>query len=399
MKIDRTRPVHWLLLAVLFLQGLAGLGLRLLRRPRAGNTAVLYGHKLNGNLLALREAMIRNPLEELVPVFLTMDLGYARTLRASGIRCTWACSPHAAMLLSTASALVSDHGLHSMQPFVDAFRRAGLRFFDVWHGIPFKGFDAADFTVQHRYDEVWVASDLCRELYVGRFGFSPRQVVATGYARTDRLLRPPLDTGRTRASLGLPKTGPLILFAPTWKQDSRGRSLYPFGCSEEDFLRAVAEMASRHGGAAVLRQHLNSGGECASRVHPDVYILPAAEFPDTESVLFASDVLVCDWSSIAFDYLLLDRPVVFLDVEPPFKKGFSLGPEYRFGPVAAGLKELLALLDAAVDPEKYWPEHGPRHEEVKSLVYGDFADGKAADRCLERLHSHVGPVIRSGFSR
>src|SRR5690606_40302310 len=61
-----------------------------------------------------------------------------------------------------------------------------LRFFDVWHGIPFKGFDADDFRVQHRYDECWVASPLLRDLYIQRFGFEPQRVVATGYARTDR---------------------------------------------------------------------------------------------------------------------------------------------------------------------------------------------------------------------
>ena len=69
------------------------------------------------------------------------------------------------------------------------FTFGDLAFFDVWHGIPFKGFDAEDFRVQRHYDETWVASPLLRDLYVDRFSFEPERVVPTGYARTDRLVR------------------------------------------------------------------------------------------------------------------------------------------------------------------------------------------------------------------
>lgn len=399
MKIDRSNFSHWACLALYFLQCVIAVLLRFLPRRGPERVLVLYGHKLNGNLLALHEEMAREPDDPWVPVFLTMDIAYLRQLKAAGVRCVWACGPGAALLLWKATAVVSDHGLHSMQPLVDLFRRTGLRFFDVWHGIPFKGFDASDFGVQHRYDEIWVASEACRDLYVARFGFAPDKVVATGYARTDRLLRPSSDKRALRASLGLPETGPLFLFAPTWTQDVRGRRLFPFGCSQQEFLDAVAAVASDHGGGVILRLHLNSGSAAAFAGYPNVYPLSAAEFPDTESILLASDVLVCDWSSIAFDYLLLDRPVIFLDVEPPFRKGFSFGPEYRFGPVAESMRELLKALAAALDQVEYWKAHGARHAEIRSLLYGELADGHAAERCLDRLRQHTDPGVRIGSSR
>lgn len=398
MKIDRRNPVHWCLLGAFFMQALCALLLRCLLR-RASGVVVLYGHKLNGNLLALYKRIDAQRNDGLRVVFLTMDRAYQRELLEAGFHSVWVANPACVRLLSQAVAVISDHGLHSMQPLVGAFQRTGLRFFDVWHGIPFKGFDAHDFRLQHRYDETWVASELCRELYVKRFGFSPDRVVATGYARTDQLLEPSADSADIRRSLGLPTAGPLLLFAPTWKQDAAGRSLYPFGCKEHEFLEALSALAARHGGSLVLRSHLNSG-DVGEQGLSNVYALPASRFPDTELILQACDILICDWSSIAFDFLLLDRPTFFLDVEPPFRKGFSLGPEYRFGPVTASLPVLLDTLDAALlDPLAYWRAHAEQHRKIRSQVYGGLGDGGSAERCVQRLQAHLATDATCGSSR
>lgn len=399
MKVDKGNPYHWGLLGAFFLQALLGLLSRRGRTKLAGSI-VLYGHKLNGNLLALHEFIRSHPDAGLESVFLTMDREYHRELLRDGVSSVWAASPDCARVLSKAAALVSDHGLHALQPLRTAYGRMGLAFFDVWHGIPFKGFDAKDFKVQLHYDEVWVASPLVRDLYIRSFGFSPERVVATGYARTDRLLATGVDDASRRASLGLPSTGRLVLFAPTWKQDAAGRSLYPFGCSERDFLGQVADLARRHGASVVLRSHLNSG-EVGTKEWPNVYALPASRYPDAESILRVCDLLVCDWSSIAFDFLLLDRPTIFLDVVPPFRKGFSLGPEYRFGPVVDDVAAMIrALDDALAKPLEYWRIHGGRHLDVKQSVYGGMADGFASARCIGRLQAHAaGAKVRRGSSR
>ena len=388
MKINKAQPSHWLWLLLFFGQSLLGLILRALGKRNDSQAIVLYGHKLNGNLLALHRAMLaEHEGESFRPVFLSMDRDYCKQLIAGGIDARWACGFACAELLAKSSALISDHGLHSMQPFVEAYRYHGMRFFDVWHGIPFKGFDADDFRLQHGYDETWVASDLCRRLYTEQFGFDPSRVVATGYPRTDQLVQPAADTRALRAALGLPVYGRLILFAPTWAQDAAGRNLYPFGCEDDTFLDALATVARRHGAGVILRTHLNSGN-VTWHGHANVHALPGSYYPDAEAILLASDILVCDWSSIAFDFLLLGRPTFFLDVEAPFQKGFSLGPEYRFGEVVSGLQVLADALDRALaEPDTYWRAHGTRHARVRHEVYGTLADGRAAVRCLARLRS------------
>jgi len=379
MKIDKHNPVHWLLLTSFAIQAITGLILRPFMRKSA---IVLYGHKLNGNLLPLYQGCS-------AAVFFSMDRTYCRALQRNGIRSQWACSFGAAMLLARTRVLVSDHGLHSLEPLLPSYRKAGLKCVDVWHGVPFKGFDADDFRLQQLYDEVWVASESQRQLWIDKFGFPANIVHATGYTRTDQLVRPDMDTASAKQQLGLePKAcGKTILFAPTWQQDDKGRSIYPFGCTEQAFMAALSAVATRHGATVLLRSHLNSGST-ATVLSANVLQLPSRDYPDTESILLASDLLICDWSSIAFDFLLLDRPTLFLDVPPPFRKGFSLGPEYRFGAIIGGLPELLQSLETClIAPERYWQRHQASHQSTRQVVYGECADGNATQRGVNRLNA------------
>jgi CDP-glycerol glycerophosphotransferase (TagB/SpsB family) len=383
MKIDRGNPIHWLLLTAFGLNCAVAMVLRHFVRHRGRRrTVVLYGHKLAGNLLAIYCKLREEYSASLDVKFLSLDPGHARELRRRGEACVSATSPGAIATLIRADAVISDHGLHSLQTLL---RRSSIKFFDVWHGIPFKGFDADDFKVQRRYTESWVASPLLKRLYVERFGFEPSRVAVTGYARTDRLVTRDEDTFALRRKFGLPERGKLILFAPTWKQDTRSRSIFPFENDEVTFLGALSALAERNDATILMRTHLNTG-TAIGLGFPHVVPVPFGTYPDTEGILLVSDVLICDWSSIAFDFLLLDRPTLFLDVPAPFAKGFSLGPEYRFGEVVAGLDALVASLDAALGaPNDYQQRFAARHADVRRKVYGDFADGHAADRCLDRL--------------
>jgi CDP-glycerol glycerophosphotransferase (TagB/SpsB family) len=388
VKIDRRSPLHWLYLVVFGVNVLAALIWRLVRRPTGRRLVVLYGHKLNGNLLAIYQYLSETPQAGVKPVFLTMDPVYHRELKGKGTTSCLAISPACTALLGDAAAVISDHGLHVMSLMLG---RSSLKFFDVWHGIPFKGFDADDFRTQHRYDETWVASELMRDLYVQRFGFSAERVHVTGYARTDRLVQQKDDRQALERALNLGglRVGKFVLFAPTWQQDAERRSVFPFGLNESGFLEAVAQVCRSHDATLLVRKHLNTGTSDTAQREGVVYV-PSATYPDTETVLLISDVLICDWSSIAFDYLLLDRPTLFLEVEPPFRKGFSLGAEYRFGPVEASMPGLLAALEQCLAaPDDFHAEHRDRYREIRERVYGVRADGLAAQRCVERLLAKV----------
>ena len=348
---------------------------------------MLYGHKLNSNLKGIYDFSRNNSHADLTLCFLTMDPVYFRELRAAGENAMLALNPLNIIKMARCSVIVSDHGLHALEVLL---KFSNISFVDVWHGIPFKGFDADDFRTQHRYAEIWLTSDLLIDLYVTKFGFRREQLHATGYARTDVLVNRSVNSMDVRKRLGIPvSVDKVILFAPTWKQDRNNRSIFPFESSEKVFFSALEKVCEELSVACVFRTHLNSrAGDGGS--YNNIFYAPHAKFPDTEEILLACDALVCDWSSIAFDYLLLDRPTVFLDVEPPFKKGFSLNEDYRFGEVVESLEEMIAALELYIkQPETYHITHGEHCAVVKKALYDSNADGHAAERCYARLEALV----------
>lgn len=386
MKIDKSRASHWFYLGVFTVNACLALLLRWLLRGVHRDQVILYGHKLNGNLKAIQDRARAGGGPPMY--FLTMDPAYYRVLRQQGAPVLLGLNPLHMFRLVRACALVSDHGLHSLEIFL---RWSDLPFIDVWHGIPFKGFDDDDFRVQHRYDEVWVTSRRLQQMYTERFGFRPEAVQVTGYARTDLLVNRDRDPAQVRSKLGIPSDGrPVILFAPTWQQDDQQRSIFPFGIGADEFLRRLDAFCREQDVHCVLRQHLNtkSAPSDCGRVHQRPY----EQYPDAEEVLLASDILVCDWSSIAFDFLLLDRPTIFLDVPPPFDKGFSLDASYRFGDVVGSLDAMFAALAGCLrSPADYLARHGDAHRAVRRELYDELADGHAAERCCARLRARCRP--------
>lgn len=381
MKINKRDPKHWFWLGLLSINVVLAVLLRKL--VPTGNKVVLYGHKLNGNLAAIYRESLN--YSELNLVYLTMEYGYYRALKKEGVAVVWAGSLHALLLLVRAKVLISDHGLHSLVLLLDY---SSLKFIDVWHGIPFKGFDKDDFKVQHRYDEIWVASEFMVDLYEKKFGFKREKLKPIGYARTDVLVNPEKISGaELMREYDIPFTDrKIVLYAPTWKQDEVGRSLYPFGMVEAEFLRELSRMAEAYHCFFLIRMHLNASSEHGEQFE-NVYALPAGKYPDTERLLLQSDILIYDWSSIAFDFLLLDRPAIYFDVAPPFRKGFSLDGSYRYGEAVIDLAEFKSAMAKVVEISKTGlPSIDEHRKKIKTLVYEHYADSLSSARaCREAL--------------
>ena len=380
MKIDRTNPRHWLILLRSSAMLALALPARLVPRRSPAKVVVLYGHRLNGNLLPLHELNDRpGGPEDLTFHYLSIDPDHLEELgRAprvlSGLRF------RDLVTLVRSDVVVTSHGLHHFEVLR---LLTGIRFVDVWHGIPYKGFEAGEFRLQHTYDEVWVSSEQMARTYVDTFGFAPSAVHPVGYARVERLLSHPESRAEVLRRYGLAEA-PTVLIAPTWQQDDRTRSIVPFGLSLGEFVGRVAR--AHPDWQFIFRAHLNVTAVDEVEVPENVRVMPAATHPVAEDFLLLADVLVTDWSSIAFDFLPLDRPVVYLDTPAPFDRGFSLGPEHRFGRVAASAAELDSALEEAVQrPEAYQRAHEEARQRTLRVAYGSTLDGRVLERSLVRL--------------
>ncbi len=182
-----------------------------------------------------------------------------------------------------------------------------------------------------------------------------------------------------------------VLIAPTWAQDEKGRSILPFGVSEAEFFGELDDIARKNQAVIIFRSHLNSSENLEGINNlKNIQFMPYAKYENAEEFLYLSDILVTDWSSIAFDFLPLHRPTIFLDVEAPFKKGFTLGPEHRFGSVVSGFTNLKEAIDKYLkNPASYMSKYGKRVAETEKIAYSNTLDGKSVIRYEQELNKEL----------
>ncbi|MFL6213180.1 MAG: CDP-glycerol glycerophosphotransferase family protein [Blastocatellia bacterium] len=149
-----------------------------------------------------------------------------------------------------------------------------------------------------------------------------------GYPKLDCLVDGTLTRADILTSLGIDPSRRTVLYAPTWSPYS---SLNAMG-------EALVEKLCAAGMAVIVKLHdrscdpeyIHSGGiDWPARLRP---ILEAgggvlAEASDASPYLAAADVLISDHSSVGFEYLLLDRPLVRIEM-PELIAATNIHPDY-----------------------------------------------------------------------
>lgn len=181
-------------------------------------------------------------------------------------------------------------------------------YIQLWHGdramkkILLDMNDGIDYP-DARYMDLGVSgSRFGTELFRSAFGYTG-EMLQVGCPRNDILLDPPEGAReKVRARLGLPEGARVLLYAPTFRNDSMGRAQK----ANLDLQQAVARLEEATGQkwVALMRSHvLNRGLEGAGA-------LDVSGYPDMAPLLLIADLLITDYSSSAGDIVLRDAPVI-----------------------------------------------------------------------------------------
>jgi len=153
-----------------------------------------------------------------------------------------------------------------------------------------------------------------RDSYLAAGLVGPEGAALIGYPKTDCLVDGSIDGRSVRQRLGLIGDAPIVMYAPTWSPHS---SLHSMG-------EAVIAALEGAGFQVIVKLHDRSydrtlrgagGIDWAARLarfegHPRVRLV---RDPDASPYLCASDALVTCHSSVGFEFMLLDRPLVVLE--------------------------------------------------------------------------------------
>jgi hypothetical protein len=195
---------------------------------------------------------------------------------------------------------------------------AGKYDLDDPRGLPM-GFDM--------YDRVAFINRDRMDRYIASRIVTARQARLIGYPKLDRLASGRVDGAAVRRECGLDPSRPTVLYAPTY---STAASLHLAG---EAIVRALADAAFN----VIVKLHDRSldpdarytgGVDWRSRMRAleRAGQVKFAEGADASAYLAAADLMVTDHSSVGFEYLVLDRPLLVYDA-PELAMAARINPE------------------------------------------------------------------------
>jgi CDP-glycerol glycerophosphotransferase len=240
-----------------------------------------------------------------------------------------------------------------------------------------------------RYDLMISSNPLSSETWRRAFP-GPYELLEIGYPRVDRLLSATEeDVARLRAELGVPAGATAVLYAPTHRDWQRRPSPVPdAGLLAERLGPGYLVMVRAHYFDAAPRRGRRTAGSRGTGADgggPGARVLDVSGHPSVEDLCLASDVLITDYSSIMFDYALLDRPII---IHAPDWESYRAYRGVNFDlfeePPGVVTTELGALVEALRTGVAAGPAAARRRAEYRRR-FCPWDDGRAADRAVRRL--------------
>lgn len=196
----------------------------------------------------------------------------------------------------------------------------GVVLTQLWHaGVGFKSVGYARFGIQgspdpnsssHRaYTYALVGNEHLRGIYSEVFGIEPEALLATGMPRLDHFL----DEGTAEAARAdlygrYPqlKGARVILFAPTFRGAGQRSAHYPYGLLDVEALHRMCEETNSY---FIYEMHhfIKERPHIAPEFQDRVLDLTDENL---DELFHVGDVLITDYSSCFYDYLLLEKPVI-----------------------------------------------------------------------------------------
>ena len=276
-------------------------------------------------------------------------------------------------------------------------RGLGLRgkhtyFVNTWHGTPLKkmGSDLLKdnrsfasknswnmdlFTTQSKYES---------EIFTRVFHLKPDICQVLGLPRNDELSKATEETKRIcREKLGISGDKKVILYAPTFREYEKNSSMQCIFAPPVDFHK----WSSRLGDNTVLliRAHYETvqalQPECNDRIRN------MSDYPSINDLMIASDILISDYSSVFFDYSILERPMICFAYDYDqyaSSRGmyFDIRSWMDWGEDEDQVLELLKNLD---DEEQYVKAKEKTIEFKKQFVE---SSGSAVEQVLDRIYKY-----------
>lgn len=267
---------------------------------------------------------------------------------------------------------------------------------NLWHGIPLKKLNRQvkqyqenrSFYQYQNFSAITVCSDFERLLMCSCFFMDFEKFWITGTPRNDVFFQ----QNYTSQELKKYENKRVVLYAPTWREYGNTTAFFPFEDFNEAELISFLEVNDTY---LFLRGHrlemdLLKGKYGSLADKTDRIVLAGQEqFPNVPDLLNISSALVTDYSSIYLDYLVLNKPMIFIpyDLERyQSYRGFLFDYDnHTPGDKVFTQKEFLASLYNAINSTDIDVEKRVKEQKLMHR----FIDGNAKKRIYDRLCAEI----------
>jgi len=269
------------------------------------------------------------------------------------------------------------------------YKPKGTTYIQTWHGTPLKKLALdmdkvntswknphlykLDFiTETARWDYLISPNSYSTKIFKRAFDFK-NEVIESGYPRNDYLINNNTQENidRIKSQIGIPKNKKIILYAPTWRDNFS----YDLPLSLTNLKRALGDEYF-----IIVRLHYLVTRTSELIGHDD-FIKNVSSYNDINELYLISDILITDYSSVFFDYAVLQRPMIFychdLDKYKNDLRGFYFDFENEApGPIVQTTDE---LIDVIKNINNYKLPSGF----IKT--FSSLEDGNASKRVMEKI--------------
>ena len=251
----------------------------------------------------------------------------------------------------------------------------------------------------HSYSAMLSTSDLVSYIFSARWRMDNRKIHITGYPRNDILYckqeKNKLYDLLEKTYNKLPLFNKVILYAPTWRDCDRRKNdsfekattrFFPFDDFDLDELHIFLE---KYSSILLLRGHPCNYRFCSLEYHSNRIVRFNPDIcDDVQPFLPFADILVTDYSSIYTDFLLCNKPIIFIPHALVDIDSFPLDynvftPGYK----VKNQKEFLSALKTYLEDSK---RHQEERRTIKKLLF-KYDDSNSC----ERVHKLILKLLNS----
>ncbi len=344
-----------------------------------------YDDKYNCSPKYICEYILKNCSDKFDLVYVTSDKSTEKYLTEKGVKVCRSLTLKYFLYMFTAKFIIVNHNYPEYLP-----KRKQQILINTWHGGGSYKRLIDNHTTPQEYAHIDKFISSCKSFskhnLTDDFFIKKEQLFEIGMPRNDLFFtnRPDI-LKKVKNELGVPENKKIILYAPTFRASHKKEHL------SSDFKKIVDACCNKFGGEFVFvnRDHRFSLENNSEEIN-DNFIYESNKITDTQELIYASDIVITDYSSVMWDASFSGHPcfIYAYDLEDYYKIWDFYTPieEWPF-PVGKTIDELVDRINS------FHKSEYDRNVELHHKALGSFETGNACKQtvdymieCIQKQH-------------